>query len=434
MTKCLSKFKSEETMVTIRKSINSLEEYTVFINEISTKTQDGQKKAIFFRGESRCYSKRLPGIFRSAKKNCKLEPEKPMFKTLVEDGTKDYYFEIFQELGWSITSFGTKFFEWIVEVQHYGAVTSILDVSMNALVGLFFACSGNHESDGKLYVYTPLTDNEKYYFGHTISIMTSLNFIPRSQIDGFLDFLGALMAKFPEKEKYRFFSRSFTVNDIIQKLTEEFNSKTESANIEEFGEDAFKIPFKALNIKNMEGVETITVSEDEAKNQIVELLEPFLQDDPYLSYLREQGKQNLNIEYYQKYLLSNIEILLTQFLEQLNQNSGRNETLKFPVAIFEDIQKSYIVKAAKINERIKNQSGAFIIPGYISSRGISFENMQKKIDESIQQSIRLEYELLIPQEKKQEILEQLRIFGIDEGFIYPDIEHISRAISDKYKY
>ena len=59
--------------------------------------------------------------------------------------------------------------------------------------------------------------------------------------------------------------------------------------------------------------------------------------------------------------------------------------------------------------------------------------MQEKIDESIQQSIRLEYELVIPKEKKQEILEQLRIFGIDEGFIYPDIEHISRAISDKYK-
>ena len=184
----------------------------------------------------------------------------------------------------------------------------------------------------------------------------------------------------------------------------------------------------------MEGVETITVSEDEAKNQIVKLLEPFLRDDPYLSYLGEQGKQNLNIEHYQKYLLSNIEILLTQFLEQLNQSSGRNETLRFPVAIFEDIQKSYIVKPAKINERIKHQSGAFIIPGYISSKGMSFENMQEKIDESIQQSIRLEYELVIPKEKKQEILEQLRIFGIDEGFIYPDIEHISRAISDKYKY
>ena len=421
-------------MVTIGKPINSLEEYTVFINEISTKTQDGQKKTIFFRGESRCYSKRLPGIFRSAKKNNELEPEKPMFKTLVEDGTKDYYFEIFQELGWPITSFGTKLFEWIVEVQHYGAVTSILDVSMNALVGLFFACSGNHESDGKLYVYTTLTDNEKYYFGHTISIMTSLNFIPRSQIDGFLDFLGALMSEFPKKEKPRFFSRSFTITDIIQKLTDEFNRKIVSANIEEFGEDRFKIPFKVLNIENMGGVETITVSEDEAKDQIVKFLEPFLQDDPYLNYLGGQGKQNLKIEHYQKYLLSNIERLLTPFLEQLNQNSGRNEILKFPVAIFEDIQKSYIVKPAKINERIKNQSGAFIIPGYISYRGISFENMQEKIDESIQQSIRLEYELVIPKEKKQEILEQLRIFGIDEGFIYPDIEHISRAISDKYKY
>lgn len=416
----------------VEETINSLEEYTGFINEISTKTHDGQKKTIFFRGESGCYPKRLPGIFRS-EENSDTEVEKPMFRTLVEDGTKDYYFEIFQELGWPITSFGSKLFEWIVEVQHYGAVTSVLDVSSNALVGLFFACSGNQKSDGKLYVYRPLTDDEKQYFGHTISIMTALNFIPRSQIDGFIEFLRALMSEFPEEERPVFFSRSFTITDIIQKLTDEFNRKIVSANIEEFGEDRFKIPFKVLNIENMGGVETITVSEDEAQDQIVKFLEPFLQDDPYLNYLSGQGKQNLNIEHYQKYLLSNIERLLTPFLEQLNQNSGRNEILKFPVAIFEDIQKSYIVKPAKINERIKNQSGAFIIPGYISYRGISFENMQEKIDESIQQSIRLEYELVIPKEKKQEILEQLKIYGIDEGFIYPDIEHISKAISDKYK-
>ena len=37
-------------MVTIGKPINSLEEYTVFINEISTKTQDG-KKRLYFLGE-----------------------------------------------------------------------------------------------------------------------------------------------------------------------------------------------------------------------------------------------------------------------------------------------------------------------------------------------------------------------------------------------
>lgn len=419
-------------MLQREKTINSLEEYTGFINEISTKTHNGQKKTIFFRGESGCYPKRLPGIFRSEENN-NIKVEKPMFRKLVEDGTRDYYFEIFQELGWPITSFGSKLFEWIVEVQHYGAVTSVLDISTNALVGLFFACSGNQKSDGKLYVYRPLTDDEKQYFGHTISIMTALNFIPRSQIDWFIEFLRALMSEFPEEERSIFFSRSFTITDIIQKLTEEFNRKIVSANIEEFGEDRFKIPFKVLNIKNMGGVETITVSEDEAKDQIVKFLEPFLQNDPYLIYLGGQGKQNLNIEHYQKYLLSNIEKSLTPFLEQLNQNSGRNEILKFPVAIFEDIQKSYIVKPAKINERIKNQSGAFIIPEYISYRGISFENMQEKIDESIQQSIKLEYELVIPKEKKQEILEQLRIFGIDEGFIYPDIEHISRVISEKYK-
>ena len=41
-------------MVKIEKTINSLEEYTRFINEISTKTHNGQKETIFFRGESAC--------------------------------------------------------------------------------------------------------------------------------------------------------------------------------------------------------------------------------------------------------------------------------------------------------------------------------------------------------------------------------------------
>lgn len=410
----------------------TIDSVTDFVNCIFTKIMVGDGENIYFRGENKCFTDRLPGVFRSEKKEHGVE--EPAYKTLVEKGTKDYYFELFQELGWSVTSFGTKLFEWIVEAQHYGAVTSILDVSTNPLVGLFFACSGNQESDGKLYVYTSKTQDEKQYFGHTISIMTALNFIPRSQIDGFLDFLRNLMSKFDENERRLFFSRSFTISDIIQKLTNEFNSITERANIEEFGEDRFKIPFKVLNIKNMAGDETITISEDEAIEQIVELLRPFLRGDEYFSYLATQGKEKLRIEDYQKYLLSNIERLLTQFLEQLNQNWGRNETLKFPVAIFEDIQKSYIVKPAKINDRIKNQSGAFIIPGYISSRGIKFEEMQEKIDKSIQQSIELKHELVIPKENKQEILKQLRIFGIDEGFIYPDIEHISRAISEKYKY
>lgn len=37
-------------MVQIEKTINSLEEYTGFINEISTKTHNGQKK-LYFLGE-----------------------------------------------------------------------------------------------------------------------------------------------------------------------------------------------------------------------------------------------------------------------------------------------------------------------------------------------------------------------------------------------
>ena len=55
------------------------------------------------------------------------------------------------------------------------------------------------------------------------------------------------------------------------------------------------------------------------------------------------------------------------------------------------------------------------------------------MNESINTNIRIKTELTIPSTKKSEILQQLKTIGIDEGFIYPEIANIAKAVLEKYK-
>lgn len=70
------------------------------------------------------------------------------------------------------------------------------------------------------------------------------------------------------------------------------------------------------------------------------------------------------------------------------------------------------------NERIINQRGFFFLCN--NDCVDSINKLVKKI-------------IVIPSENKEKIKEELRGLGIDEGFIYPDIEHIMTAIAEKYK-
>lgn len=97
------------------------------------------------------------------------------------------------------------------------------------------------------------------------------------------------------------------------------------------------------------------------------------------------------------------------------------------------MQKSYIVYPSRLNERIKNQKGAFIIPGYFSTKKIDVNEIQTSIKNSLTNSIKEINRIIVDSNSKKQILEQLRQLGIDEGFIYPDIEHIAKTISEKYE-
>ncbi|MHD0398164.1 FRG domain-containing protein [Staphylococcus simulans] len=128
-------------------------------------------KHLYFRGESKYYDYRKPTLYRQTK--------------LIEKGSEYYYRTLLNELGRDDYGENTSLVRLISELQHYGAVTRMLDVTINPLVALYFALD-NNKKDGYLYIYSVDTDKEKFDTGHTIAIKSALNLLDQQVIDDFM--------------------------------------------------------------------------------------------------------------------------------------------------------------------------------------------------------------------------------------------------------
>lgn len=89
-----------------------------------------------------------------------------------------------------------------------------------------------------------------------------------------------------------------------------------------------------------------------------------------------------------------------------------------PAIVGEDLLKNYFVATYKDNERMKVQDGAFIICG-----------IQNRVDELEDRAIYIE----ISGDKKVEILKDLKMLGISNNTIYPDLERTAMAIASDRK-
>ena len=406
------------------KIIHSVIEYLEFIKDY---TDDNSSK-IYFRGENKIYTDRIPGIYRTNSDNTTFK-----FPNLVSEGPHEYYYDLFSEFGWSVNS--KKLFEQIVDAQHFGAVTSILDITSNPLAALFFAASGNYEDNGKIYIYTVKPKSIERYFGHTISLMTYLNFVPNKYINEFILVFNTLLKFIPLDSllgKY-IFNREITLSEFLKELKNSFNS---SPGIDISGHEGLKEFYKNPFIRQTFIVfeKEYEQSTEKAKDNIINfIIKISPNSEEELKLIGLLDSPDVDLEAYHEFLLKKISEIITGFLNKLNDVSDIADKYTYPYAIFEDMQKSYIVYPSRLNERIKNQKGAFIIPGYFSTEKINVNEIQTSIKNSLTNSITETNRIIVDSNSKKQILEQLKQLGIDEGFIYPDIEHIAKTISKKYE-
>lgn len=405
--------------------IESLVQYMELVEQLEKKKNEKEDVYnIYYRGENKKFDERIPGIYRGH------------YNKLLKSESKNYYLEIFEELGWPIRSFGSKIFEQIVEVQHYGAVTNILDLSTNPLVGLFFACYDNSQDNGMIYVYSSDTSMEKHYFDREISIRTALNFIDRTVIERFLKVFDAFKKMVPKDSVlYRnICNRKSSIENIKEALDKEFFENITNKYNKISKKKQIEMPFIVpLNTKASGDEDLIKKEEMRAKGEILDYLNRVDKKYKYKRLLNSQYKEILKLESYQnimkEYMIENI----VYFLEEARRYSGINDPLDFPYAIYEDMRKSYVVKSSKINERIKNQRGAFIVPRYIHTTEKKIKDIQEEVSNSIKDSVNVLAEIEVPNDKKMEILKQLKYIGIDEGFIYPEISYIAKTVSERYR-
>lgn len=179
----------------------------------------------------------------------------------------------------------------------------------------------------------------------------------------------------------------------------------------------------ALNLMDQEVInDFLDVFEKISENKLKDL-EHKTQDE-ILNEFNEDSKKAIN-----------------KFMELLNQRAKVRERLKYPIRIFNDLNRAHIILPSQTTDRIRQQQGAFIFPSYVNTRFKKFEEIQTEINESIKElnatlmtkkKSRTEFSCIeIKGGDKKIIREELEQLGITSGLIYPDIEHQSKALLEE---
>ena len=125
---------------------------TNFVSDLS------QSKKLFFRGHSNANYLLLPSVMRSQKIRAS---ESKMYQELLIDCPENFE-KCHSHL------------EKLVEMQHYGLPTRLLDITRNLLVALFFACESNPDIYGEVVLISAEEKDIKYPQSDTATVLASL--------------------------------------------------------------------------------------------------------------------------------------------------------------------------------------------------------------------------------------------------------------------
>ena len=353
-------FVSEDNSITC----DSLES---FLRVILNSNNDGvrQETHLYFRGENKYNQYIVPNLY--------------LDEGLTKKSSEYYYRVLLSQIGSADYSKNSDLFRHMVDFQHHGAKTRLIDISANPLIALYFAVEDSNNPSDYGYVYAfssyhkddrPDSNAEQFDVEYTVAVKTALSLIRQDKINEFLT----------------------TCNSIYARTSRN---------------DWNQLRFKDIGLLPLH-------NDENNQNQ--------------LSF-KDLTSIQINSDEY---------IKIQTFMDLLNQRAKTSVDLVYPFSIYEDLQLSHIIIPSNCSDRIKLHQGAFIMPKYVNTDGKSMESIRKEIDRSVSTlSVNIYTPegkpvsvIRIPKDKKAQIRKDLANIGISESFVYSDIEHRSNALLD----
>lgn len=287
-------------------------------------------------------------------------------------------------------------FNILVKLQHYGYPTRLLDLTTNALVALYFTVKSSSDKDGELFIFDIPNNEVKYFDSDTVSILSALS-LRKS------DFSIEIYKKVAKLEELSYRARS---------LYKETNKLYKD------GRNIFALFYRPYENKLQDAYRNLEILLDDdllaLENELINMAEicfpeifiTQLRKIAHTEYVKEFNKQSEISR-----LLHDIRKDKPSFLSVIESN---------------DLERVICVKPKLNNNRIIRQQGCFLLFG--------INNFKTKIATLDHKWIRKDNDrIIIPKDSKPDILDELKVFGISEKTLFPELESQAKEILDKYK-
>lgn len=430
--------KNNENPNELPKGITSLEE---FFSKLSTLTQnvDQTEYEIFFRGHENIAYQLVPNLLRNnSTKNQKGQAVKEIvdneylaFRDIVEKQPSE-----FAQCNSAI--------EYLVKMQHFGLKTRLLDITSNALIALYFACTSSSNSTkdqnktGQVIIFKLPKHIIKHYDSDTISAVANIAKCKASEFQfplcGFKEdreqFINRLYTQPTQGSGYK-----YIILQLLKELEDAINNNQDTESI----------------VKNLNNKISLTINNKSSK--LRDILNELNQAKSKSK--KRNATKDLHNEIVEQYYNTTTNLrgqirdidtseesqVSKEYKEWFNDNLGSlHHQIKYEKSYYDpkiepyDLGKIWAVNTKLDNPRIVNQKGAFLLFGLGVSEVEINGRIQLAYTKEFYPEISDEWiagRINIESGSKKQILNELSTVGVHESFVFPELEKVAKEINQR---